>query len=172
MTLHPWKRTLHDELPEGKMCFCRSNALIPCSFRDSKINYHIDSKQARVYHSRICQQTSFLAMAISKYGHWRGGASQDWQAPKIIYMHYNRRIQNNDKKKGVVYYTYRTWRKHMENQNKIHKPRTLSCQYQHFRDLFLKDRDVWFACSIYSCHRHRLIRHHHPLFLQVVEHNL
>ena len=24
----------------------------------------------------------------------------------------------------------------MENQNKIHKPRTLSCQYQHFRDLF------------------------------------
>jgi hypothetical protein len=33
-------------------------------------------------------------MAISKYGHWRGGASQDWQAPKIIY--YNRRIQNND----------------------------------------------------------------------------
>jgi hypothetical protein len=35
-----------------------------------------------------------LAMAISKYGHWRGGASQDWQAPKIIY--YNRRIQNND----------------------------------------------------------------------------
>jgi hypothetical protein len=31
--------------------------------------YHIDSKQVRVYHSRICQQTSFLAMAISKYGH-------------------------------------------------------------------------------------------------------
>ena len=26
------------ELPEGKMCFCRSNALIPCSFGDSKIN--------------------------------------------------------------------------------------------------------------------------------------
>ena len=26
----------------------------------------------------------------------------------------------------------------MENQNKIHKPRTLSCQYQHFRDLFIK----------------------------------
>ena len=26
------------ELPEGKMCFCRSNALIPCSFCDSKIN--------------------------------------------------------------------------------------------------------------------------------------
>ena len=26
----------------------------------------------------------------------------------------------------------------MENQNKIHKPRTLSCQYQHFRDLFFK----------------------------------
>ena len=26
----------------------------------------------------------------------------------------------------------------MENQNKIHKPRTLSCQYQHFRDLFYK----------------------------------
>jgi hypothetical protein len=25
--------------------------------------YHIDSKQVRVYHSRICQQTSFLAMA-------------------------------------------------------------------------------------------------------------
>jgi hypothetical protein len=23
-----------------------------------------------------------------------------------------------------------------ENQNKIHKPRTLSCQYQHVRDLF------------------------------------
>jgi hypothetical protein len=41
MTLHPWKRTLHDELPEGKMCFCRSNALIPCSFRDSKINIYI-----------------------------------------------------------------------------------------------------------------------------------
>jgi hypothetical protein len=39
--LHPWKRTLHDELPEGKMCFCRSNALIPCSFRDSKINIYI-----------------------------------------------------------------------------------------------------------------------------------
>jgi hypothetical protein len=114
-----------DELPEGKMCFCRSNALIPCSFCDSKINiyiywlsrlwiyhyglplsiiclqltmctfsffceillhkYHIDSKQVRVSHSRVCQQTSFLAMAISKYGHWRGGASQDWQAPKIIY---------------------------------------------------------------------------------------
>jgi hypothetical protein len=32
-------------------------------------------------------------MAISKYGHWRGWASQDWQSPKIIY--YNRRIQNN-----------------------------------------------------------------------------
>jgi hypothetical protein len=79
--------------------------------------YHIDSKQARVYHSRICQRTSFLAMAISKYG-------------------------------------------------------TLSCQYQHFRDLFIKNRDVWFACSIYFCHRHRWIRHHHPLFLQVVEHNL
>jgi hypothetical protein len=31
--------------------------------------YHIDSKKVRVYHSRICQQTSFLAMAISKYGH-------------------------------------------------------------------------------------------------------
>jgi hypothetical protein len=27
------------------------------------------SKQVRGYHSRICQQTSFLAMAISKYGH-------------------------------------------------------------------------------------------------------
>ena len=70
-------------------------------------------------------------------------------------------------KKGVAYYTYRTWRKHMENQNKIHKPRTLSCQYQHFRDLFFKDRDVWFACSIYFCHRHRWIRHHHPLFCKL-----
>jgi hypothetical protein len=30
--------------------------------------YHIDGKHVRVYHSRICQQTSFLAMAISKYG--------------------------------------------------------------------------------------------------------
>jgi hypothetical protein len=29
----------------------------------------IDSKQVRAYHSRICQQASFLAMAISKYGH-------------------------------------------------------------------------------------------------------
>ena len=26
----------------------------------------------------------------------------------------------------------------MENQNKIHRPRTLSCQYQHFRDLIFK----------------------------------
>ena len=26
----------------------------------------------------------------------------------------------------------------MENQNKIHKPRTLSCQYQHVRDLLFK----------------------------------
>ena len=26
------------ELPEAKMCFCRTNALIPCSFGDSKIN--------------------------------------------------------------------------------------------------------------------------------------
>jgi hypothetical protein len=42
----------------------------------------------------ILPQTSFLAMAISKYGHWRVGASQDWQAPKFIYC--NRRIQNND----------------------------------------------------------------------------
>jgi hypothetical protein len=39
--------------------------------------YHIDSKKVRVYHSRICQQTSFLAMAISKYEHWRGGAYND-----------------------------------------------------------------------------------------------
>jgi hypothetical protein len=31
---------LMDELPEGKMCFCRSNALIPCSFCDSKINIY------------------------------------------------------------------------------------------------------------------------------------
>jgi hypothetical protein len=29
------------ELPERKMCFCRSNALIPCSFCDSKINIYI-----------------------------------------------------------------------------------------------------------------------------------
>jgi hypothetical protein len=56
--------------------------------------YHIDGKHVRVYHSRIFKQTGFLAMAISKYGHWRCGASQDWQAPTIIY--YNRRIQNND----------------------------------------------------------------------------
>jgi hypothetical protein len=26
----------------------------------------------------------------------------------------------------------------MENQNKMHKPRTLSYSYQHFRDLFFK----------------------------------
>jgi hypothetical protein len=39
MTLHSWKRTLHGWT--GKMCFCRSNALIPCSFCDSKINIYI-----------------------------------------------------------------------------------------------------------------------------------
>jgi hypothetical protein len=61
--------------------------------------YHIDGKHVRVYHSGICQQTSFFAMAISKYGHWRGGVSQDWQAPNIIY--YNRRIQNNDQYRYV-----------------------------------------------------------------------
>ena len=31
--------------------------------------YHIDGKHVRVYQSLICQQTSFLAMANSKYGH-------------------------------------------------------------------------------------------------------
>jgi hypothetical protein len=36
--------------------------------------YHIDGKHVRVYQSLICQQTSFLAMANSKYGHWRDGA--------------------------------------------------------------------------------------------------
>jgi hypothetical protein len=30
--------------------------------------YRIDGKHVRVYHSHICQQTSFLVMAISKYG--------------------------------------------------------------------------------------------------------
>jgi hypothetical protein len=38
MTLHPWKRRW---IPQGEMCFCRSNALIPCSFCDSKINIYI-----------------------------------------------------------------------------------------------------------------------------------
>jgi hypothetical protein len=51
-------------------------------------------------------------------------------------------------KKGVVYYTYRTWRKHMENQNKIHKPRTLSCHYQHFRDLFFSIRPPFFSINV------------------------
>jgi hypothetical protein len=32
---------IEGEPPEGKMCFCRSNALIPCSFCDSKINIYI-----------------------------------------------------------------------------------------------------------------------------------
>ena len=31
--------------------------------------YHIHGKHVRVYQSRICQQTSLLAMVISKYGH-------------------------------------------------------------------------------------------------------
>jgi hypothetical protein len=31
--------------------------------------YHIDGKHVRVYHSLICQQASFLAIANSKYGH-------------------------------------------------------------------------------------------------------
>jgi hypothetical protein len=34
--------------------------------------YHIDGKHVRVYHSRICQQASFLAMAISKYAYPSG----------------------------------------------------------------------------------------------------
>ena len=38
MTLHPWKRILHGWTPRRKNVFCRSNALIPCSFCDSKIN--------------------------------------------------------------------------------------------------------------------------------------
>ena len=39
MTLHPWKRILHGwTARRKKMCFCRSNALIPCSLCDSKIN--------------------------------------------------------------------------------------------------------------------------------------
>ena len=33
--------------------------------------------------------------------------------------------------------------------------------------IFFKDRDVWFACSIYYCHRHRWIRHQHPLFCKL-----
>jgi len=72
------------------MCFRRLSLLIQtkvylsasfvCNWRFSFFceillhKYHIDGKHVRVYHSRICQQTSFLAMAISKYGHWRGGA--------------------------------------------------------------------------------------------------
>jgi hypothetical protein len=95
---HIWKSpsSLNQGLPLSIICL----QLTMCTFsffcEILLHRYHIDGKHVRVYHSRICQQTSFLAMAISKYGHWRGGASQDWQAPKIIYMHYNRRIQNND----------------------------------------------------------------------------
>jgi hypothetical protein len=33
------------------------------------LSYLIDGKHVRVYHSRIFKQTSFFAMAISKYGH-------------------------------------------------------------------------------------------------------
>ena len=40
--MHPWKRTLHGWTARRKNMFlCRSNARIPCSFCDSKINIYI-----------------------------------------------------------------------------------------------------------------------------------
>ena len=59
----------------------------------------------------------------------------------------------------------------MENQNKIHKPRTLSCQYQHFRDFFLKiEMFDLHAVSIFATGTGESDTT--TPFLQVVEHNL
>jgi hypothetical protein len=60
--------------------------------------------------------------------------------------------------------TYRTWRKHMENQNKIHKPRTLIMLIPTFSWSFLLRLRCLICMQYLFCHRHRWIRHHHPPF--------
>ena len=54
------------ELPEGKMCFCRSNALIPCSFCDSKINIYIYWLSRLWIQSNLPMQSPLLSVTCIK----------------------------------------------------------------------------------------------------------
>jgi hypothetical protein len=62
-----------------------------CEIRIHK--YHIDGKHVRVYHSRICRQTSFMRWRFPNMG-IEGVSLPRLTSTKIIY--YNRHIQNND----------------------------------------------------------------------------
>ena len=54
------------ELPEGKMCFCRSNALIPCSFCDSKINIIVLLNECLHNGPVICPRLVIMANEYSQ----------------------------------------------------------------------------------------------------------
>jgi len=161
------------ELSEGKLCFCRYNALIPCSFCDSKINkYFYWLSRLWIYHYFEyvdCNIWFFPLVTLAKLHPFN---AHIWKSPSPKSLFVDKLYENDTRTclpsiwywcsrisqkrkmypssvedkwcwevnlsfklimtiswstKGGWSRTYRTWRKHMENQNKILKPRTLSC---------------------------------------------
>lgn len=164
------------ELSEEKMCFCRSNALIPCSFCDSKINKYIYwlyrlwiyrhfeyvdcniwfldlsvllsstpsmpifgnlhrqkacllTNYTRMIHAHVYHQyDTYVAEFHKKRKMYPSSVEDKWCWEVNLSFKLIMTISWSTKKGGGgCCRTYRTWRKHMENQNRILKPSTLSC---------------------------------------------
>ena len=107
-----------DELPEWKMCFCRSNALIPCSFCDSKINIYIYwLSRLWIYHYFEYVDCNIWFLALVSLAKLHPFNAQIWKSPSLKSLFVDK--YENDTH-APVYYQYDTYVAEFHKKRKMY----------------------------------------------------